>query len=70
MDEAKADLSSLLAQEVVYDGEGYTREALQNMVTSYQTRHKTNLKTLNELSNAHDELATEMTKDLMESKTA
>jgi hypothetical protein len=70
MDEAKADLSSLLQQDVVYDGEGYTRDALQSMVTSYQTRHKTNLKTLNELSGAHDELAAEMTKDLVESKTA
>ena len=70
MDEAKADLSSLLQQDVVYDGEGYTRDALQSMVTSYQTRHKTNLKTLNDLSGAHDELAAEMTKDLVESKTA
>lgn len=69
-DEAPADLNALLSQEVVYDGEGYTRDALQNMVTRYQTQHQTNLKTLNELSQAHDELAAEMTRDLAESKTA
>lgn len=68
-----ADLSqvdALVAREVVYDGEGYSREALASMVTDYQGRHRENLKSLAELSKAHDELAAEMTRDLADSKTA
>jgi len=64
------DLDALLSREVVYDGEGYSREALQGMVTEYQGRHQTNLKSLEELSQAHDDLAAEMTKDLADDKTA
>lgn len=63
-------LDELLDTEVVYDGEGYTREGLQNMLTSYQEKHKTNLSSLAELSKAHDDLAAEMTQDLVEQKTA
>ncbi len=64
------DVDSLIEREVVYDGEGYSRDALQTMVSDYQGRHQQNLKSLEELSKAHDDIAAEMTKDLAENKTA
>ena len=70
MADSTADIDSLLNREVVYDGEGYSREGLQTMLTNYQTEHKQNLGNLSELSQAHDDLAAEMTKDLAEQKTA
>ena len=70
MTEKTSDVANLLSREVVYDGEGYSRDALQTMVTDYQSKHKQNLGSLAELSTAHDDLASEMTKDLAENKTA
>jgi hypothetical protein len=69
-DTPAADVETLLSREVVYDGEGYTRESLQSLLTDYQTQHQGRLGTLSELSKAHDDLAAEMTKDLAEQKTA
>ncbi len=69
-DTPAVDVDSLLNREVTYDGEGYTRESLQTMLTDYQSQHKANLGNLAELSKAHDELAAEMTKDLADQKTA
>jgi len=56
--------------EIVYDGEEYTRESLQQMVTQYQDKHTGDLKELETLRKTHDEIAKEMNKDLMEQKTA
>lgn len=67
---SKVDVDSLLSQEVVYDGEGYSRDGLQSMLEQYQTKHKENLSSLAELSRAHDDLAAEMTADLVEQKSA
>lgn len=61
---------ALLSTPVVYDGEGYSREGLQNLVTAYQSRHKQDLKSLAELSATHDALAAEMSKDLEQAKSA
>ena len=68
MSKATDKADSLLATEVVYDGAGYSRENLQSMLGEYQAKHQTNLKTLAELSKAHDDLAAEMTQDLVEQK--
>lgn len=70
MSRATDQADSLLATEIVYDGADYTREGLQSMLTEYQDKHNTNLKTLAELSGAHDALAAEMTEDLVEQKSA
>jgi hypothetical protein len=69
-EQAKVDVDALLKNEPVYDGEGYSRENLQEMLDEYQTKHKANLSSLAELSEAHDALAKEMTKDLVEQKSA
>ncbi|HTM22330.1 MAG TPA: hypothetical protein VL172_17540 [Kofleriaceae bacterium] len=67
---AKVDVDALIKNEPVYDGEGYSRENLQGMLDEYQSKHKANLSSLAELSAAHDALAKEMTKDLVEQKSA
>ena len=55
---------------VVYDGEEYSRESLQGMVSSYQEMHTRRIKELEGLKKTHDEIAKEMTRDLAESKSA
>jgi hypothetical protein len=60
----------ILKKEVKYDGEGYTRQGLEGMLTDYQGRHQVNLKKFGELSKAYDRLSTEMTADIAENKSA
>lgn len=55
---------------VVYDGEEYTRESLQQLVTRYQDKHGSDLRELEQLRKTHDDIAKEMNKDLTEQKTA
>lgn len=55
---------------VVYDGEEYSRESLQGMVSSYQEVHTRRIQELEGLKKTHDEIAREMTRDLAESKSA
>ena len=56
--------------QVVYDGEEYTRDSLQGMVTKYQETHSTRIQELESLKKAHDGIARDMTRDLADSKTA
>ena len=56
--------------QVVYDGEEYTRDSLQGMVTAYQETHSKRIQELEGLKKAHDGLARDMTRDLADSKTA
>lgn len=66
-EKAKEDI---LSKEIKYDGEGYTRQGLETMLTDYQGRHEVNLKKFGELSKAYDKLSTEMTADIAENKSA
>ncbi len=61
---------ALLEKQVVYDGEDYSRQAVETLVAGYSAKHQTNLKTLDELSRAHQALGKEMTQDLVEQKSA
>lgn len=56
--------------QVIYDGEEYSRDSLQQLVTQYQDKHGSDLRDLEQLRKTHDEIAKEMTKDLTEQKTA
>jgi hypothetical protein len=67
---AEGARTRLLDKEVVYEGEEYNRDSLQTMVKEYQDKHTVELKDLEKLRQAHDDIATEMNKDLVESKTA
>ncbi|OIO11107.1 MAG: hypothetical protein AUJ52_02650 [Elusimicrobia bacterium CG1_02_63_36] len=62
--------SDILSKEIKYDGEGYTRQGLESMLTDNQSRHEVNLKKFGELSKAYDKLSTEMTADIAENKSA
>jgi len=57
-------------QAVVYDGEEYSRDSLQGMVTQYQEAHSKRILELEDLKRTHDQIAREMTRDLAESKSA
>ena len=61
---------ALLEKQVVYDGEDYSRGSLETLVAGYSSKHQQNLKTLDELSRAHDALGKEMTAELVEQKSA
>jgi len=64
-----AERQRVLEREVVYDGEKYSRENLQEMVGSYEAKHSADLKQLTDLRKAHDEIAREMTRDLADAKS-
>jgi hypothetical protein len=68
MEETKA--AELLTQEVVYDGQEFSRENIQQMVNEYQEKNKKDLTELEGLRKVHDEIAREMNKDLVESRSA
>ncbi|MHB2018215.1 MAG: hypothetical protein ACYCW6_14795 [Candidatus Xenobia bacterium] len=62
--------TTVLQKEIVYDGEEYKRETLQAMVHEYQSKHQRELKDLDRLRQAHDDIAKEMRKDLVTQKSA
>ncbi|MCE1247434.1 MAG: hypothetical protein LWY06_12385 [Firmicutes bacterium] len=67
---AENETQSLINKEIVYDGEEYSRDTVQQMVTSYQNQHQEKVKELETLRRVHDEIAAEMNKDLVESRSA
>ncbi len=67
----KEDVSkSLMEKEIVYDGEDFTREKVQEMVDEYQEKNKKEITELEQLRKIHDEIAKEMNQDLVESRSA
>ena len=68
-DQPKAN-ADVLQKQVVYDGEGYTRQSIEGMLGEYQTKHEVNLKKFGELSEAYSRLSTEMTQDIADNKSA
>lgn len=64
------ELDALLEQDITYDGEEYSRDGIQTMVEDYQEKHESKLSELEKLRSVHDEIASEMNKDLVESKSA
>jgi len=69
MADPKAEIGAdVLSKQVVYDGEGYTRQSIETMLTDYQSRHTTDLKKFDELSIAYTQLSEEMSADIAEQK--
>lgn len=64
----KAD--ALLEKQVLYDGEDYTRGGLESLVATYSSAHEAKLKTLDELSRAHETLGKEMAVELADEKSS
>ncbi|MFA6319228.1 MAG: hypothetical protein WC943_17580 [Elusimicrobiota bacterium] len=63
-------IADTLSKQVVYDGEGYTREGLEKMLGDYQAKNTTDLQKFGELSNAYSRLSKEMSADIAGQKTA
>ncbi len=61
--------TAILKQEIVYDGDEYTRDSLAEMVKSYQEQQASRIGELEELKKTHDQIATEMTAELAEQKS-
>jgi len=59
----------LLSEEIDYQGELHDRAALDALVDDYHKRHESDLMSLKDLRKAHDEIAAEMTRDLVETNT-
>lgn len=68
MEEVKSQ--DLLREEIVYEGEEFSRDGIQEMVEEYQEKNQEDLKELESLRKMHDEIAQEMNKDLVESRSA
>ncbi|MDE2290547.1 MAG: hypothetical protein KGL53_00585, partial [Elusimicrobia bacterium] len=67
-DQPKAS-ADILNKQVVYDGEGYTRQSIEGMLTDYQSKHELSLKKFEELSSAYKNLSQEMTADIASQKS-
>ncbi|MBI5624135.1 MAG: hypothetical protein HY924_10175 [Elusimicrobia bacterium] len=63
------EIAETLGKQVVYDGEGYTREGLEQMLGDYQSKNTTDLKKFGELSDAYSRLSKEMSADISGQKT-
>src|SRR4030095_8274109 len=55
---------------ITYDGEGYTRESLEKMLSDYQTKNALDLEKFGQLSQAYQRLTKEMTHDVSDQKSA
>ena len=62
--------TDILTRQVVYDGEGYSREGLEGMLNEYQTKHTTDLKKFDDLSQAYSRLSKDMTQEIADQKSA
>ena len=66
----QADAAAVAQKQVSYDGEGYTRESLEKMLSEYQHKNQLDLGKFDELSQSYQRLAKEMTRDIAEQKSA
>lgn len=72
MTDPKSELAARepVVRAVVYDGDEYTRESLHELVSGYQDRQQAELCELERLRAVHDEISREMSRDLVEQKSA
>lgn len=64
-----APAAEVLARQIVYDGEGYTREGLDKLLADYRAKHALDLHRFDEISKAYERLSQEMTRDISERKS-
>ena len=64
MASSEEEAEALLARQVVYDGEDYTRRSIETMVEDASVKQQASLKTLEDLGRAHEQVSQEMTADL------
>jgi hypothetical protein len=63
------ELTNLLETKIVYEGEEFSRESVQDIVNTYQNKSVRNIQELETLKKIHDEIAAEMKRDLQEQRT-
>src|SRR5262249_15786470 len=68
-DEKAIPKPDVLKKEIVYDGEGYTRQSIEQMLGDYQRKHTVDLEKFGDLSKAYDRLSQEMTGDVSDQKS-
>lgn len=56
-------------KKVVYDGEGYNRDAIEKMLSDYQARNSADLRKFEDLSKAYERLSREMSEEIGDQKT-
>ncbi len=69
-DERAVPRADLLKKEIVYDGEGYSRQSIEHMLVYYQRKHTLDLEKFGDLSRSYERLSREMTQDVSEYKSA
>lgn len=70
MDPKPQQQSDILTRQVTYDGEGYSREGLEKMLTDYQQKHSLDLKKFDNLSESYTRLSKDMTQEIADQKSA
>ncbi|MBI5202543.1 MAG: hypothetical protein HY925_13210 [Elusimicrobia bacterium] len=70
MEPSPQQSSDILSRQVVYDGEGYSREGLEKMLTDYQSKHSLDLKKFDNLSESYQRLSKDMTQEIADNKSA
>jgi len=69
--EPKEQVQAAAQQKTIaYDGEGYSRESLEKMLSDYQTKNAVDLQKFGELSQAYERLSKEMTHEISDQKSA
>jgi hypothetical protein len=63
------DNAALLENKIVYDGEEFSRESVQELVTTYQSKNTRDIKELETLKKMHEDIASEMNQDLIEQRS-
>jgi hypothetical protein len=63
------EATNLLENKIVYEGEEFSRETIQQMVTTYQNKNTKDIKELETLKQMHDDIASEMNRDLLEQRS-
>ena len=69
-DERAVPRADLLKKEIVYDGEGHSRQSIEHMLVYYQRKHTLDLEKFGDLSRSYERLSREMTQDVSEYKSA
>ncbi len=70
MEPSPQQSSDIMSRQVVYDGEGYSREGLEKMLTEYQGKHTLDLKKFDNLSESYTKLSKDMTQEIADQKSA
>lgn len=67
--EQQAKTEDISKKQVVYDGEGYSRDAIEKMLSQYQSKNAADLRKFEDLSKSYERLSREMTQEVGDQKS-